>query len=75
MARNTRRAFLKHSAVSAGLIGATGSDGLLAQDEQAAPTAAPDLVLLNGRVYTMDDRQPRAGLRADPAERDLPRRD
>ena len=53
------------------LLGAAGGGGTESRadastaparrsDQQAVPGAAPDLIVVNGRVYTMDDGQPRA---------------
>ncbi len=65
MSIHTRREFFQHGALSAAAVGgATWSTALAADDQTVGqPTGvgpAPDLVLLNGRVYTVDDEQPKA---------------
>ena len=62
MATYTRGEFL---GMSAALVGATGlglrpGNDLEAAQAAAGPGATADLALVNGRVYTMDDTQPRA---------------
>ncbi len=63
MATPTRREFLKHGAVSAGALGAVSWPGAAFAGEGETPrsaNAAADLVLVNGRVYTVDSQQPTA---------------
>ncbi len=65
MSTHTRRKFFKHGALSVTAFGAaTCPMTIMADDrnseQQNGVGAAPDLVLFNGRVYTVDDRQPRA---------------
>jgi predicted amidohydrolase YtcJ len=60
MSQKARRGFLKHSALAAAGLG-IGSWPLNA--EQAAPADAsrgPDLVVLNGVIYTVDNAKPKA---------------
>ncbi len=67
--RSTRREFLTWSAgaaaalsCGAGLNAATGQE---VRREDAGGRAGPDLVLTGGRVYTIDDRQPRPAPQTD----------
>ena len=65
MSTQTRREFCKQGVLSAAAVGsATWPTAIAADDnkgnQQKGVGAAPDLVLLNGRVYTVDDRQPKA---------------
>ena len=56
--RRTRRELLKLAGTSAGAT--LVSPGLIAQTRENPSTAAPDLVVFNARVITVDTRQPRA---------------
>ena len=58
MARYTRKEFLEFGAVLAG--GAAASTVPVAAQERVRTERPADLVLVNGRVYTIDDAQPRA---------------
>jgi predicted amidohydrolase YtcJ len=59
MAIHDRREFLRSSALTAAALGAARpAVGDSAKGE--TPDRGPDLVLLNGVVYTVDDRQPKA---------------
>lgn len=65
MSIQTRREFFKQGALSAAAVGAANWPWAVAADDTGGehPSgvgAAPDLVLVNGRVYTVDDRQPSA---------------
>ena len=61
MPKHTRREFLESGAVAAAVgVGLTGRSGLTLQRNQVTDQIRPDLVLINGRVHTMDDTQPTA---------------
>ena len=68
MSKSTRRRFLKRSAMALAAAGGGSCSTLrTAQDERARGRGrgagggrGADLALVNGRVYTVDDRQPRA---------------
>ena len=64
MTNQIRRQFLKNAAMGAAAIeggtrSAAGRARAASQQKRPA-TIAPDLVLLNGRIYTVDDRLPKA---------------
>lgn len=63
MATNDRRDFLKQSAAAAAALGfvswPNAAQGQTAPAEQRGSTA-PDLVVVNARVYTVDDANPKA---------------
>ena len=60
MAVVTRRGFLGLGALIGGGIGCAGMPETGAQSSRADDGREPDLVLINGRVYTIDAAQPRA---------------
>ena len=57
MAQFNRRDFLKLGGVGAAALGVGGCQ---VSGQDAASGGEPDLVLLNGRIYTVDEAQPRA---------------
>ena len=57
MSQFNRRDFLKLGGAGAAAVGVGGCQG---SGQDAAAGAEPDLVLLNGRIYTVDEAQPRA---------------
>ncbi len=59
MSKHTRREFLESGAVAAAVgMGFTGHRDLAPQQTQGSDDAGPDMVLVNGRVYTVDDTLP-----------------
>ncbi len=56
----TRKEFLGLSAFLAGGVGCSGLPGTEAQETGADSGQQPDLALVNGRVYTIDDAAPQA---------------
>ena len=56
MGKSNRRKFLGWS----GLIAGAAASGSCAGGGRQSSSFEPDLVLLNGRIYTMDDDLPRA---------------
>ncbi len=60
MAKYTRAEFLSQSAALAGALGLGSFFGKEDAPPPSPEAAGPDLVLLNGRVYTVDDAQPQA---------------
>ena len=59
MATYSRKEFLGMSALIAGGVGLSGRSTTEAQ-EASNSTRSPDMVVLNARVYTVDDNQPQA---------------
>ncbi len=64
MSNQSRREFIQQGVLSAAAVGAATWPTLIANadqnGDQQTNRAAPDLVLVNGRVYTMDDQRPKA---------------
>lgn len=60
MSTYTRKEFLGLSAVLAGGVGCAGLPDTEAQETGARGGQQPDLALVNGRVYTIDDATPQA---------------
>ncbi len=61
MPKHTRREFLESGAVAAAVgVGLTGRSGLPLRRNQVTDQIGPDLVLINGRIHTMDDTLPTA---------------
>jgi len=62
MSEQTRREFIKSGAALAAVLGmpAIGRELIARPNRQERDVLGPDLVLLNGRVYTVDDAQPTA---------------
>jgi predicted amidohydrolase YtcJ len=60
MRKLTRGEFLSFSALLAGAVGCRNLPTRADRDTSQLDARQPDLVLLNGRVYTIDDRLPRA---------------
>ncbi|MBI4520652.1 MAG: amidohydrolase family protein [Gemmatimonadetes bacterium] len=60
MSNFTRGEFLKLATVLGAGAAASGCEGQLAGGAGGVEGSAPDLVLVNGRVYTVDDQVPRA---------------
>jgi len=61
MPKHTRREFLESSAALAALVGVGSgfmSGERLCSSDQDVKSSGPDTVVLNGRVYTVDDTQP-----------------
>ena len=56
----TRKEFLGLSALLTGGVGCSGLPGTEAQETGAGGGRQPDLALVNGRVYTIDDAAPQA---------------
>jgi hypothetical protein len=60
MTKITRARFLELSGVLAGAVGFGRSLEAEAQPASSHSTTEPDLVVVNARVYTIDDTNPRA---------------
>ncbi len=60
MSTYTRKEFLGLSALLAGGVGCAGLPGTEAQETGSGGPQQPDLALVNGRIYTIDDAAPRA---------------
>ncbi len=60
MSTYTRKEFLGLSALLAGGVGCSGLPGTEAQQTRPGAGQQPDLALVNGRVYTIDDAAPQA---------------
>ena len=59
MSKHTRREFLESGAVAAAAgMGFTGPGRMVPRRRQGSDDAGPDLVLVNGRIYTVDDTRP-----------------
>ncbi|MDP7479923.1 MAG: amidohydrolase family protein, partial [Vicinamibacterales bacterium] len=56
----TRKEFLGLGALLAGGVGCAGLPGTEAQETGTSGDQQPDLALVNGRVYTIDDATPQA---------------
>ena len=59
MATYSRKEFLGMSALIAGGVGLSGRSTIEAQEDRNS-TRSPDMVVLNARVYTVDDNHPQA---------------
>ena len=60
MSKMTRAQFIGLSSVLAGALGYSRSPEAEAQITSGQSGTAPDLVVLNARVYTIDNAQPKA---------------
>jgi predicted amidohydrolase YtcJ len=61
MPKQTRREFLESSAALAAVVGVGGGPavgGIWKGDAQSGGSLSPDLIVVNGRVYTVDETQP-----------------
>ncbi len=61
MSKPSRREFLETGAAAAAVgVGLTGRGGLQPWRDQSSADAAPDMAVINGRIYTVDSTQPTA---------------